>query len=81
MGTNSQIETINVVEICDGNIGLTAFPNNENGKRDAKILFYDLVYQDDSLLLDEDIEEIVTKRKYKSGKTNYSIQMVYSEDL
>lgn len=75
-----KISTVNVVEMHEGEIiGLTAFPNSDEGNRDAKIFCSDLIKQDDPNLLDEEIEEIMgTEDKYTSDNTDYVIKVVVS---
>jgi len=77
-----KISTINVVEIYDGDIiGLTAFPNSDDGNRDAKILCYDLIAEDDPDLLEKEIEKIMgTEDQYKAKNTDYVIKMVMSTE-
>jgi hypothetical protein len=54
----------------------TAFPNDVDGNREAKILFSDLIAEDDSNLLEEEIEGFVASDKYE--KSNYVIKVVVS---
>ena len=77
-----KISTINVVEMLDGDIiGLTAFPNSDDGNRDAKILCYDLIAEDDPDLLEKEIEKIMgTEDQYKAKNTDYVIKMVMSTE-
>lgn len=75
-----KLSTINVVEMHEGEIiGLTAFPNSDEGNREAEILCYDLIAQDNPKFLDEEIEKIMgTEDEYTSKNTDYVIKMVVS---
>lgn len=59
------IETINVVCSDDkGVFKVVSFRNDEEGKRLAKIHFYDIVKDLDDQLVEEEIEGYVTKGMY-----------------
>ena len=64
MRTN-QISAFNVVTCVNSkDIDTTSFKHTKAGLRDAKILMYDLIKSDDESLLDEEIEEYVSKCEY-----------------
>ena len=72
------IKTITVVEMADGEIlGITSFPKNKDGKRDAKIHMYDVIKENNPKMLDEEIELAVEEGSFYTS--DYSAKIVEGE--
>lgn len=73
------LETVNVVEYADTTIlGMRSFVDNEEGNKEAEILFRTLLKENSTNLIEEnEIKEFVDDGYYKCG--DYQLFIVRSE--
>ena len=71
------LDTVNVIEYVDCSIfNIRSFTDNEIGNREAEILFYDCIKENDKDALDEAIEEGITDGYYIDD--TYEIYLAHS---
>jgi len=71
------VKTVNVIEMADGKVlGLTAFPENKQGNKDAEKRFKDAIGESAPENDDEDIQDALDEGHCESG--TWEVWLVHS---
>ena len=80
-GSMPTLSTVNVIEFADEEIlGLTAFPDTEEGNRNAEIRFHDIIKRNWDEELEEVIEAAIEDGIYENGNKNgtFKVNLTHS---